>query len=96
MNKIKLTKVAKTLMFEVDKTVLENLAIEYDILNKKIYQLKQIDVSNVKPLVYIDETPLEFLRKDDPEPGLSSEIVIKNAPLSQNNFVILPKVVKDV
>ncbi len=95
MNKEKLSKVARTLMFEVNNEVLHDLAIEYDFLQQKIRSLKKINVENVLPLIYVDETPLTFLSPDEPETSLDVAKVLKNAPHLDNNYIILPRVIKD-
>lgn len=95
MDKVKLAQVAKTLMFEVNDEVLNQLAIEYDKLNEKINNLKKIDVSNIQPLIYVDETATSFLREDELNEDWSPIDVLKNAPQKKNQYVVLPGFIKD-
>jgi aspartyl-tRNA(Asn)/glutamyl-tRNA(Gln) amidotransferase subunit C len=56
--------------------------------------LQQIDISSV-PDAPIDPTlPTNVLRIDDLRPSLTAEDVVRNAPKSSNNLVIMPKIVE--
>lgn len=56
--------------------------------------LQQIDVSSV-PDAAIDPTlPTNVLRTDELRPSLTAEDVVRNAPKSSNNLVIMPKIVE--
>lgn len=95
MNKSKLSKVARMLMFEVDDEVLNNLAIEYDALQTKINSLKKIDVMNVKPLIYVDETPLTLLSPDKSGHCLDQSKILNNAPHVIGDYIAIPRVIKN-
>ncbi len=95
MDKDKLTQVAKTLMFEVNDQVLNTLAIEYDKLNEKINNLKKINIDNIKPLIYVDQRPSSYLREDILDHEQIFKSALKNAPQKNDNYIVLPRFVKD-
>ncbi|WP_127942753.1 hypothetical protein [Mycoplasma sp. ATU-Cv-703] len=92
MDRAKLTKVANTLMLEVNSEVLDQLEQEYELLETKINRLKKVDVSGINPLVWIGQTCHFNLRVDEPNHQIDREICLKNAPSQQNGLVSLKKV----
>ena len=58
-----------------------------------VEQLGEIDVSGVEPMTSV--TPMTLRRRDDKitDGGYATEIVA-NAPLSEDNFFMVPKVVE--
>ena len=58
-----------------------------------VEQLGEVDVSGVEPMTSV--TPMTLRRRDDKitDGGYATEIVA-NAPLSEDNFFMVPKVVE--
>jgi len=58
-----------------------------------VEQLGEVDVSGVEPMTSV--TPMTLRRRDDKvtDGGYAAEIVA-NAPLSEDNFFMVPKVVE--
>ena len=58
-----------------------------------VEQLDEVDVSGVEPMTSV--TPMTLRRRDDKitDGGYAAEIVA-NAPLSEDNFFMVPKVVE--
>lgn len=78
--------------------VLDGLEKDASKLNAQIDLLKTIDVTNVKPMVRIDETPISYLRED--EPGLTHDLlsqqqVLANAPLIEGEFIAIRRAAKN-
>ena len=77
------------LNFEGDKQE----AIKQD-LNKILgmcEQLNQVDTAGVEPLVFL--TPEQnALRPDKPEPGITKQEALKNAPEKDSDYFKVPKV----
>ncbi len=58
-----------------------------------IEQLKKVDVSGVEPTAHA--TPIFNVWADDvPQPGLSAEAALSNAPAQRDHMVVVPKVVE--
>jgi aspartyl-tRNA(Asn)/glutamyl-tRNA(Gln) amidotransferase subunit C len=63
-----------------------------DIL-RYVDQLKQVDVTGVEPMAHA--TPVFNVWQDDvPQPGLSPEQALRNAPAQRQHMVVVPKVVE--
>jgi len=58
-----------------------------------IEQLNEVDVSGVDPLASVGAATLA-MREDVVTDGDIAEAVTKNAPLSEDNFFVVPKVVE--
>ena len=58
-----------------------------------IEQLAEIDVDGIEPMTSV--TPMNLRRRDDViSDGGYADKIVKNAPLSEDNFFMVPKVVE--
>ncbi|MDY8109781.1 Asp-tRNA(Asn)/Glu-tRNA(Gln) amidotransferase subunit GatC [Fulvimarina sp. 2208YS6-2-32] len=58
-----------------------------------VEQLSQVDVSGVEPMTSV--TPMEMKkRKDEVTDGDKAADIVANAPVSEDNFFMVPKVVE--
>ena len=58
-----------------------------------VEQLAEVDVSGVEPMTSV--TPMQLRRREDKiTDGGIAERIVKNAPLSEDNFFMVPKVVE--
>mgnify|MGYP006298998251 FL=1 len=55
-------------------------------------KLNELDTSDVKPLSHVMEVTNAF-REDEPKASLSQEEALKNAPKSDGDFFVVPKVI---
>lgn len=63
-----------------------------DIL-RHIRQLEKVDVSNVEPTAHA--FPVENVwRQDAPQPALSLDDALRNAPARRENMISVPKVIE--
>jgi len=72
---------------------LSALAGELNTILGFVEQLNEVDVENVQPMTSV--TPMELrLRRDEVREGGYAEKIVANAPLSEDNFFMVPKVVE--
>ena len=58
-----------------------------------VEQLSEVDVTGVEPMTSV--TPMSLRRRDDVvSDGGYAEKIVSNAPLSEDNFFMVPKVVE--
>jgi aspartyl-tRNA(Asn)/glutamyl-tRNA(Gln) amidotransferase subunit C len=58
-----------------------------------VEQLDEVDVTGVEPMTSV--TPMQLRRREDKiTDGGIAERVVKNAPLNEDNFFVVPKVVE--
>jgi aspartyl-tRNA(Asn)/glutamyl-tRNA(Gln) amidotransferase subunit C len=58
-----------------------------------VEQLDEVDVTGVEPMTSV--TPMQLRRREDKiTDGNMAERVVKNAPLNEDNFFVVPKVVE--
>lgn len=58
-----------------------------------VEQLDEVDVSGVEPMTSV--TPMQLRRREDVvTDGGYAERIVKNAPLTEDNFFVVPKVVE--
>ena len=58
-----------------------------------VEQLDELDVAGVEPMTSV--TPMQLRRRDDKvTDGGYAEKIVANAPLSEDNFFMVPKVVE--
>jgi aspartyl-tRNA(Asn)/glutamyl-tRNA(Gln) amidotransferase subunit C len=58
-----------------------------------VEKLNEIDTAHVQPLLHLS-TASNVFRNDEPMPSLSREIALMNAPVKDNNFFLVPKVIQ--
>ena len=56
-----------------------------------IDQLKELDTSNIDPLIHMTEDE-NILREDDAVTGASQQEAVKNAPSKDSTYFKIPKV----
>lgn len=58
-----------------------------------VEQLSEVDVAGVEPMTSV--TPMQLRRREDKvTDGGYPERIVKNAPLSEDNFFMVPKVIE--
>ncbi len=85
---------ANELQFSLSEHEIANIEKEFDVLMVQLSYMNEIDTSNVEPMVYPFESPIAYLRNDEVNHVLPVEEALKNAFKQQDNFVVVPKVVK--
>ena len=58
-----------------------------------IDKLSEINIENVKPLIYLSEE-LNVLRTDDNIENISQEQALTNAPQKDSDYILVPKVLE--
>ena len=58
-----------------------------------VEQLKEVDTSNVEPMTRVVAQGLKK-RKDEVTDGEIADQVVANAPMTEDNFYVVPKVVE--
>ncbi len=85
---------ANELQFSLSELEISNIEKEFEVLMAQLSLMNDIDTSNVEPMIYPFEAPIAYLRSDKVNHVLSIDEALKNAPKQQDNFVVVPKVVK--
>lgn len=86
------TKVAKLARLRLDDDALEDFAVQMDGILAYMETLGAVDTSGVEPLYspVLHETPL---REDVAQKTYSRERILANAPVTDGQFFIVPKIV---
>jgi aspartyl-tRNA(Asn)/glutamyl-tRNA(Gln) amidotransferase subunit C len=86
--------VAHLARIELMPDELEKLSRQLDVIIDFIDTLKKVDVASIAPTSHI--LPIQNVtREDEPTGSLPIEKVLVNAPLRQNGFFVVPKVIED-
>jgi len=86
-------KVARLARIHVDEARLEPLAAELSGILTWIEQLNEVDTEGVEPLASTEAVTLP-MREDVVTDGGDPAKVLANAPKSDRNFFVVPKVVE--
>ena len=92
LTKEEVLKIAKLSKLSFEEKEIEKFQIELNDILKYIDMLNEVDTSEVKPLVYINEAVNNFREKEE-KPSLKIEKVLFNAPESAENAIVVPKVI---
>jgi aspartyl-tRNA(Asn)/glutamyl-tRNA(Gln) amidotransferase subunit C len=86
-------RIAKLARIRVTDAELPKLEGELNAILQWIEMLGEVDVSNVAPLTSIVDRKLHF-RADEVTDGGRPEDVVANAPVHDDHFYVVPKVVE--
>ena len=77
----------------VDEDKIAETEEEFNKILNWVEQLNEVGTDNVEPLVSVNQTNLEW-RQDEVNDGEKAEEVLKNAPMSEFGYFVVPKVVE--
>ena len=92
LTKEEVLKIAKLSKLSFEEKEIEKFQIELNDILKYIDMLNEVDTSEVKPLVYINEAVNNFREKEE-KPSLEIKKVLLNAPENAENAIIVQKVI---
>lgn len=87
-------KIAKLAHIEVSETEKEHLSKELSGILTWIEQLNEVNTENVPLLASVSDTALPW-RKDEVTDGHKRDAVLANAPQSEFDCFVVPKVISD-
>jgi len=86
-------RIAHLARIAVNAEEIEHLKGELNAILAWVEQLQAVDVSGVEPMTSV--TPMKMkMRADEVTDGGKPEDIVKNAPQSEDNFFLVPKVVE--
>ena len=86
-------RIAKLARIAVAEGEVEHLRAEINGMLAFVDQLKEVDVEGVEPMTSV--TPMAMKKRHDAvTDGNNTEAVLKNAPQSEGNFYLVPKVIE--
>jgi len=86
-------RIAHLARIRVEGSEVESLKGELNTILGFVEQLNEVDVEGVEPMTSV--TPMALRRRDDKvTAGGYAEQIVSNAPLSEDNFFMVPKVVE--
>jgi aspartyl-tRNA(Asn)/glutamyl-tRNA(Gln) amidotransferase subunit C len=86
-------RIARLARIAVDDEQLASMEKELNALLAWVEQLSEVNVDGVPPMTSVVEQKLK-MRDDVVSDGGRAEDVLKNAPLSEEGFFLVPKVVE--
>lgn len=86
-------RIAHLARIRVEEGEVETLRGELNAILAWVEQLGQVEVEGVAPMTSV--TPMKMkMRADEVTEGGNAEAIVANAPMSQDNFFLVPKVVE--
>ncbi|MEP6676004.1 MAG: Asp-tRNA(Asn)/Glu-tRNA(Gln) amidotransferase subunit GatC [Ferruginibacter sp.] len=86
----KIAHLARLQVNEADKETVRN---DLQKMISFVEKLNELDTTGVKPLLHMSDS-VNILRADDVKGSISRELGLKNAPLHDEQFFKVPKVIK--
>ena len=86
-------RIAKLARLAITEETLAPMANELNIILQWVEQLNEVDTSVVEPMTSAVQTALKK-RSDIVTDGHMQEAVLRNAPLAEHGFFVVPKVVE--
>lgn len=85
--------IARLARIKIGKKEAANLERELSAILDWVDQLGEVDTENVAPLTRIGDMKLPW-RADEVSAGGSPQDILRNAPLAEDGFFVVPKVVE--
>ena len=86
-------RIGRLARIRVEEAEVEKYQGEINAILGFVEQLGEVDVSGVEPMTSV--TPMQLRRREDKvTDGGYPERVVKNAPLTEDNFFMVPKVIE--
>ena len=86
-------RIAHLARIAVAEEEVEHLKGELNAILAWVEQLGEVDVAGIEPMTSV--TPMQMkMRADQVTDGGIAEDIVKNAPASEDNFFLVPKVVE--
>ena len=93
INRELLDKIAHLARLEFDDKDAEKMMQDMGAIVSWVEKLKEVDTTGVEPLTTMS-TEVNALREDDTQNQLSQQEVLQNAPLKDENYFRVPKVLE--
>ena len=85
---------ASRLMFKLSDEEAQLIVDEFELLDKQLSILNEIDTENVEEMIYPFDVETSFLREDEVSHVLDKELALSNATKVKEGHIVVPKVVK--
>lgn len=87
------TRIARLARIRIEADEVTRYQDELNVILGFVEQLNEVDVTDVEPMTSV--TPMRLRRREDVVgDGGYAERIVANAPLSEDNFFMVPKVVE--
>ena len=86
-------RVARLARISVSDAHAEKMQGELNTILGFVEQLNEVDISDVEPMTSVVETKMRK-RKDEVNDGNKADDIVANAPLTEDHFFMVPKVVE--
>lgn len=93
INEATVRKIAHLARIKVTDEEVKSLESELSSIIEWVEQLNEVDTDDVEPMTSAVETEMKK-RKDEVTDGGYANRITKNAPMSEDNFFVVPKVVE--
>lgn len=94
VTKKEVEKIAELAKLKFSESELENFTHQLNDILKYIEKLNELNTDNVEPLSHPVEKTNVF-REDKLKPSINTEEALKNAPLADENYFKVPKVIQE-
>lgn len=95
VNDVLIEKLANLSRLEFSEEEKQEIKIDLEKMIGFIDKLNELDTTGVEPLLHVSDN-VNVFRKDEVKGEIGKEDVFKNAPLHDNDFFKVPKVIKKI
>lgn len=86
-------RIAHLARIAVEESEIEHLRGEINAILAFVEQLSEVDVEGVEPMTSV--TPMVMRQREDAvTDGGMADLIVRNAPATEDNFFLVPKVVE--
>ena len=86
-------KIAKLAKLDLSEDEREKFTSQLSDIISYVEKLSELDTKDVEPLAHVNDL-MDVFREDESRPSMEKEDVFKNSPQNDNEFFLVPKVLK--
>ncbi len=90
---MEIKKIAQIARIYLNETEINSVEKKIEAVYRWLEDIKKIDVSGLEPLFNINENAFTVREFENPE-FYSPSVILKNAPVKADDFILVPKVVE--
>ncbi|MCR8613396.1 MAG: aspartyl/glutamyl-tRNA amidotransferase subunit C [Mycoplasma sp.] len=94
MEKFNYKSLEKELNIELSDSLVKEIEEYMENILIKVEKIKKLNLENVCPIHYLDDTPTTYLREDKIDHESQKEKILDNATNKDSNYILIDRVVK--
>lgn len=86
---------ALSINLKIDDNLAQSILEDFNVISAGMNEITEIKTDGVEPLNFPHEQNCQYLWPDEPAKPLNVKLITNNAPASENNYILVPQVIRN-